>query len=90
MLPHHTLQSLPDGLALTLQAARNWAGTSREPLTSMKDSSRLCLNDAESLAAAGRYADAARRALRSLSYSRGVLSADYRQAASWCAPLLGA
>ena len=45
----------------------------------MESSARLCLADAVNLYTDGDYAAAERRALRSLSYSVGILHADYRK-----------
>jgi len=45
----------------------------------MESSARLCLADAVKFHAIGDYMAAERRALRSLSYSIGILHADYRK-----------
>ena len=47
----------------------------------MESSARLCLADAIALRDAGDYEHAKKRALDSLSYSIGILHADYAKAA---------
>ena len=47
----------------------------------MESSARLCLSDAISLYDAGKYEAAKARALKSLSYSVGILSPVYQKAA---------
>jgi hypothetical protein len=53
-------------------------------LATMRDSAELCLGDARQLLSAGRGAEAAVRALRSLAYSVGVGSPIYRAADEHC------
>lgn len=48
----------------------------------MESSARLCLSDAISLYDAGNYDAAKTRALKSLSYSVGILSPVYQKAAA--------
>lgn len=48
---------------------------------SMASSARLCLSDAVALQGKGKLDDAKARALKSLSYSVGILHADYKRAA---------
>lgn len=47
----------------------------------MASSAALCLADAETLQARGQMEAANARALRSLSYSVGIMHADYQRAA---------
>ncbi len=48
--------------------------------TGWKSSAELCINDALSLMESGRYDDACAAALRSLSYSIGILHPDHAKA----------
>lgn len=47
----------------------------------MESSARLCLSDALTLVERGDFEYAKQRALKSLSYSVGILHPDYRRAA---------
>lgn len=46
----------------------------------MQSSAKLCLEDAQSMLAAGRFELAIFRALKSISYSAGLFSPVYREA----------
>lgn len=60
----------------TIRLARKNLGNG----AAMESSARLCLADAVALFDAQRYADAHARALKALSYSVGILHADYARA----------
>lgn len=48
----------------------------------MTGSAMICLDDAQALAAQGRFEDARRRAERSLAYSVGIYHPDYTRVAN--------